>query len=202
MSRRIVAVLAAVAVVVVGVGAVVVTGRGGGSAPATTVTTADSGVEVEAGAEHVTVTLDEPADPSAVDAALDDAGVSAQVEGRRTGPSRVGRFVGPSGAGSESAVDQAPDGTTVRFPREERVTLGVGVPTPDGSAYDVATDGFAAAEPFAGLLGLLGRPWVEVEPILRQRAGAAGVLVQVVGSGAGNLEAVEMIASNRARALT
>ncbi|MFN8053542.1 MAG: hypothetical protein U0Q22_19040 [Acidimicrobiales bacterium] len=113
---------------------------------------AAAGVTVERRGDRVRVVLDGSIDVGRVRKALADAGVTATVLARTTGPSLQNRFLGsvnPSdaklegGDGKSSAVATLPAGS--------RAVLLLGVAGKPGEPYDVPTDASADGEPLAGL---------------------------------------------------
>jgi hypothetical protein len=89
----------------------------------------------------------EPDKPDEVLANLRAIGISAERVERPTGPSKVGTVVSVAVEGESRPSGNTNSLLSVYVDSRAKVSVGVGVPTPEGGLYDIATDAFAPGEP-------------------------------------------------------
>lgn len=160
---------------------------------------ADVSVVIAAGLVDVELRTD--AAPSAVVAALRDAGIDAQVVGVPTGPSAVGRFVRLSSNAPSERIGCRTDPChtrRIRFTEGSTTTISVGVPA-KGRPYEHLTDGFDDGEPFEALAHLRGQPFDAALAELRAHADTHHIELDVA---AGEYTTVTGVAMTSPRSAT
>jgi hypothetical protein len=125
----------------------------------------------------------EPDKPDDVLADLRAIGISAQRMDRPTGPSKVGKVVSVAVDGDSTPTQNLDSFFSVYVDSQAKVTIGVGVPTPDGGLYDIATDAFAEGEPLH-CLGWTGQATDDLATVVARE----GIDVRVIDSESGPLE--------------
>jgi hypothetical protein len=109
---------------------------------------AGQSVRATRGGDSTYVEILTPDRPDDVLTNLRAVGVEASSVDRPTGPSKVGTVVSVAIEGESTAAATPPGGLLAMYvDRAAEVVIGVGVPTPVGGLYDVATDAFAVGEP-------------------------------------------------------